>query len=298
MRDFNVDQIKKLWILDLIVRSGSLKKAALQARVTPSAVSQSLANLEKTIGRPLLVRDKGQVTPTPEALAVLQVVRPAFEAFDQLRELSHPSVPKMTWLNFGTYESMAIDILPGLLKSLREKMPNLRLSLRVSRSAQLLTMIRKGELCSAMVAESEEIEKFYSQVVTEDRLGLYVSRRHPIAEMGWRALDECGLGTLASGKEGLPRYFSKFLRQFDSLQPLLVSDSFEILRAAACAGSLVAVLPQRVAERNEDLIEISSYKGRPLRELGRHKILVVSLRSCDPEETDFLAAEAARLCRR
>ena len=63
-RDLNVDQIKKLWVLDLIIQSGSLRKAALQAKVSPSAVSQTLSSLERSIGRPLLVRSKGGVTPT------------------------------------------------------------------------------------------------------------------------------------------------------------------------------------------------------------------------------------------
>ena len=47
----------------------------------------------------------------------------------------------MSWLNFGTYESLAVDIFPGLIHSLREKMPELKLGLRISRTANLLTMV-------------------------------------------------------------------------------------------------------------------------------------------------------------
>jgi DNA-binding transcriptional LysR family regulator len=45
--DLNVDQVRKLWILDLIIQSGSLKGAAARAKISPSAVSQSLTALEK-----------------------------------------------------------------------------------------------------------------------------------------------------------------------------------------------------------------------------------------------------------
>lgn len=293
-RDLNVDQIKKLWILDLIISSGSLKKAALKAHVSPSAVSQTLTGLEHAIGKPLLVRERGRVTPTPEALAILEVIRPAFAAFDRLRDISQIPVPQMSWLNFGTYESIAIDILPGMIQSLKEKMPNLRLGVRISRTANLLTMVRKGELCSALVTEVDDIDRFYSRDVASDRLGLYVSSRHPIAEKGWRAMEEFGVASLAPSKDGLPRYFTKFMKQFDSAKPFLLSDSFETLRAAACGGSVVAVLPERVARRSEGLVEISVYKGRPLRELGRHRIVVLSMLKCDPAETDFLAVEASR----
>lgn len=294
-RDLNVDQIKKLWILDLIIQCGSLKKAALQAKVSPSAISQSLSSLENSMGRPLLIRDRGSVTPTQDALSILDVVRPAFDAFDRLREINNAPLPKLTWLNFGTYESIAIDVLPGLIHGLRQRMPHLRLGLRISRTGNLLTMVRKGELCSALISEVDELNRFYVKEVATDRLGLYVSNRHPIAKLGWQAIEKYGIGSLSPGKDGLPRYFAKFMRQLGAIRPFILSDSFETLRAAAVAGTLVAVLPERVALRSNDLLEIVPAKANAFQEVGRHKICVVSQSNCDPEETDFLAAEASRL---
>lgn len=297
MRDLNVDQIKKLWVLNLIVQTGSLKNAALQAKVSPSAISQTLSSLEKSAGKPLIIRDRGLVEATPEALAILEVVRPAFEAFDALRNLNHTPVPQMTWLNFGTYESMAIDLIPGLVSTLRTKMPQLKLGLRISRTANLLTMVRKGELCSAMIGEIDDIDRFYHQKVYEDRLGLFVSRKHAIAELGWKAVNEYSLGSLSPGKDGLPRYFQRYLRQLDSVKPSILSDSFEALRAAAAAGVIVAILPTHVAKRNDDLIELSPPKGKLLKETGAHGIFVVSQINCDHEEVHFIAEEAQRILR-
>ena len=125
-RDLNVDQIKKLWILDLVIQFGSLKKASLKAKVSPSAISQTLTLLEQSFGKPLLIRERGSVLPTQDAVAILDVVRPALEAFDRLRDLNAAPVPKISWMNFGTYESIAIDLLPGLIHSLRQKLPNLK----------------------------------------------------------------------------------------------------------------------------------------------------------------------------
>lgn len=295
MRDLNVDQIKKLWVLDLIIRSGSLRNAALKAKVSPSAISQSLSSLETSFGKPLLIRERGRITPTQDALSILEVVRPAFEAFDRLRDINHAPTPQMTWLNFGTYESLAIDILPGMLHSLRQKMPHLRLGLRISRTSNLLTMVRKGELCSALITETDDLEKFYVKHVATDRLGVFISNRHPIAEASWKAVSTYGLGSLAPGKGGLPRYFSRYLRRLQGVRPFVLSDSFETLRAAAAAGTLAAVLPSRIAKRIDDLLEITPPKNKFSAEKGEHKILIVSLASCDPAETDFLGNEAARL---
>jgi DNA-binding transcriptional LysR family regulator len=294
MRDLNVDQIKKLWVLDLIIQTGSLKKAALQAKVSPSAISQSLSSLERATGRPLLIRENGSITPTPEALSILEMIRPAFAAFDRLNDAHGAEAPKMSWLNFGTYESIAIDLLPGLIRSLRQQLPSCRLSLRISRTSHLLTMVRKGELCSALITEVDDLERFYVREVVEDRLGLFVAKRHPIAQAGWEALDQFGFGSLTPGKDGLPRYFQKYVRQLETHSPLVLSDSFEALREACLAGVMVAVLPARVANRTEGLMELIPPRGR-MKENGKHKICVVSLANCDREETDFLADQARRI---
>jgi DNA-binding transcriptional LysR family regulator len=297
VRDVNVDQIRKLWILDLVLRHGSLKKAALTAKVSPSAISQSLTSLEKSLGKILLIKAKGSINPTPDALVILDIVRPAFAAFDRLRELNAAPFPKINWINFGTYESIAIDLLPGLLQSLRRKMPNLRLRLRISRTANLLNMIRKGDLCSALITEVDDLEKFYVKQVAEDRLGLYASKGQRISSYGWSAIREFGLGSLAPGPDGLPRYYTRFLRQHNLAKPSILSDSFETLRAAAAAGSVIAILPNRVAKRSDDLIElkVGGATEKSSKETGRHKILIVSQRNCDRQEVDFLAEEATHL---
>jgi DNA-binding transcriptional LysR family regulator len=297
-RDLNVDQIKKLWILDLIIQTGSLKKAALLAKVTPSAVSQALTGLEQAFGKALIIREKGSMRPTLEAQHLLDVIRPAFEAFDKLKDINRQPAPEISWINFGTYESIAVDILPGLIHVFRKKLPQTKLGLRIARTSQLLTMVRKGELCSALIAETDGMERFYSQEVFEDRLGLYVSSRHPIAEAGWDAIEKFGFGSLAPTRDGFPRYYSKFLRQLQPNKPFILCESFETLRSAAAAGSLVAILPQRVGRRTDDLIELHAPKPANLKETGRHRLFVISQLSCDRSETDFLAEETKRLLHR
>lgn len=294
-RDLNVDYIKKLWILDLILQTGSFKKAALQAKVTPSAISQTLTSLEQANGKPLVIRDKGTIFPTAEAQAILSIVRPAFEAFEKLKSLNNIHVPTIAWTNFGTFESMGIEILPGLVNCFREKLPTAKIGVRIARSSQLLTMVRKGELCSALIAESDNLEKFYKREVYEERLGFYVSSQHSISKLGWNAINSIGVGSLAPCKEGLPRYFTKFLKLLHPTKPFVLCESFEILRSAAVAGTLVAILPERIAKRSPDLVEIFPPNSSNFKEQSRHKLYVVSLASCDREETDFLAEEISNL---
>ena len=83
------------------------------------------------------------------------------------------------------------------------------------------------------------------------------------------------------------------MKQLEVAKPLILCESFETLRAAAAAGSIVSVLPNRVAKRNDELVEI--LPPRKMKETGEHKLIVVSQLSCDREETDFIAEETLKL---
>ncbi|MBK7961364.1 MAG: hypothetical protein IPK04_09280 [Bdellovibrionales bacterium] len=83
------------------------------------------------------------------------------------------------------------------------------------------------------------------------------------------------------------------MKNIDHTLNLWFFESFETLRNAAASGVIVSILPKRVADRFDDLIELQPNK--PFNNTGNHKLLVVSQLSCDKEETDFLASESARL---
>lgn len=291
--DLNVDQIKKLWILDLIVQSKSFKAAAARAKISPSAVSQSLSILEKNVGKTLLIREKNNIQPTKEAIDILNIVRPAFNIFDTLNNLEKSTTPKITSLNFGTYESIAIDILPGLINHLKTQIPKLKLGLRISRTDQLLTMLRKGELCSAIITEVDNINSFYKVEIYRDRLGLYISKNYLDNDTLEQILKNYNLGSLASSKSGPPLYYQRFLKKLGKIKLSVISESFEALRAATISGSIISILPQKVALRTNDLREITPSFIKP--ELSEHKIFVIGPKNCDRAEIDFLAAECKKL---
>src|SRR5215475_4949596 len=54
--------------LDVLLSEGSVARAAQRLRLSPSAMSRSLARLRQTTGDPLLVRAGRALVPTPRAL--------------------------------------------------------------------------------------------------------------------------------------------------------------------------------------------------------------------------------------
>jgi DNA-binding transcriptional LysR family regulator len=67
--DFNL-----LLTLDAVLSEGSVARAAKRLRLSPSAMSRSLARLRETTGDPLLVRAGRGLVPTPHAMALREQV--------------------------------------------------------------------------------------------------------------------------------------------------------------------------------------------------------------------------------
>ena len=174
-----IDQLKKLWILDTLVEQGSFAKAAIQAKVTRSAISQTISQLEKAHSKILLIREKGSIKPTPYCLEILAKVRPLLQSLETLKINQPKDVPQMSWLDIGTYESLAVTLLPPLTDILQQKCPGIKLTVKVARSGKLSTMVRRGELCMALIIENDLMEGLTVIPVGEDRLGFFVSASLP-----------------------------------------------------------------------------------------------------------------------
>lgn len=289
-----IEHAKKLWILQHVVETGSLRKAALRARITPSAVSQAITTLEKLVGKPLLVRGGDGIVPTERALEIIREASVALQVLSSFSTLSEEeAAPPISWISFGTYESLAIELLPQLSSRMQEKIPGIKLTLRVARTAALASMVRKGELCAALVSESDCFGGLNCVDIAEDRLGFYAHRKLKPMPLTVDELRKALIGGLAPGSDGLPSYYRKFLDSIlgESFKPMILSDSFEALRATALGGQAICVLPAGlVARQPDELLEVLPSEGS-VRTQGRHRLLLITQESCDPAEVRFLEKE-------
>lgn len=299
MEEINFNQLKRLWNLKLVVETGSIKRAAIKANVTSSAISQSITSLEDSVGRKLLLRKKDQLLPTEYGTHLLRSADSAFGiCMDLQKKMSGTCqvLPKIAWLDFAATESLAVDLLPELMIRLRKQFPGIRLKTKTGRSSDLTKQVKKAELCMAVVEENDFMEDVVAMPIAEDRLGLYGSTQ--LGRMDPKSIvEELGVGTIAPGPDGHALYYSKFLRSLGKgFKPTLVSESYEILRSAACQGSIVALLPTRIAQRRpNELIEISLDPQNSTKKNGHYKIFLISEPGCTPEENIFLSQELQNL---
>jgi len=77
--------------------------------------------------------------------------------------------------------------------------------------------------------------------------------------------------------------------------PSFQSDSFEALLEAAAYGSVVAILPERVARRKGSFMTELTPPAVIQSGAGRHRISLISRQNCDERENAFLAREITGL---
>lgn len=286
----NISELRKLLVLKTIVETGSFRQAARKLNVTPSAISQSVTSLEKSLGKVMLIRDKTSLRITPECAELLERAEDAFEALNSLLGVKKPHLD-IHRLDLGSYESLAMDVLPELMKRLKRDHPKAKINLITARTSTLLQKLRSGELCTALVTETDETKNFRSVLITEDELGLFASADVSANDYSWDELKDIGFASLSPGAEGHALYFQKFLKSLgEDFKAVLLSDSFEVLKNAARSGAAVSILPKRVARKAApDLVELFQRPAGQQLELGKHKILIAFLDQCDDREAEYIA---------
>src|SRR5262249_41510572 len=100
-------KLRELHVLETVVQSGSMARAAAYLGVSQSAVSKSLTEMEHTLGVPLLDRTSHGVEPTACARILLKRSAAIFDELSQgLKEIEHLTDPTSGELKIGTTEPM------------------------------------------------------------------------------------------------------------------------------------------------------------------------------------------------
>jgi DNA-binding transcriptional LysR family regulator len=119
-------RLRDLQLLDAVVRSGSIAKAAGQLNLTQPAASKAVTQLEFAIGVRLLDRNARGVAPTPYGNALL---KRGLAIFDELRQgindIEFLSDSTAGEVRVGCPEATLAGLLPAILEQLGRQYPRL-----------------------------------------------------------------------------------------------------------------------------------------------------------------------------
>lgn len=215
MRESN--RLQEMEVFLAVIDEGSFSAAALQRRMTPSAVSKMMTRLEARLGATLLRRSTRRVQVTDEGLAFARAARGVLEALDQA-EREAGCGPVAGLVRIATSAAYANHILAPILPDLLDRHPELDLELIIGDgvsdmlSQPIDLAIRAGPLPdSSLQARSlgaTRVLTVRAPGAAERRIGFAYPRRDPLwnsAQPRLRTSDGNTLAVLAAAGCGTAR---------------------------------------------------------------------------------------------
>lgn len=238
-----------LFTLEALLTEGSVARAARRLRLSPSAMSRSLARLREATGDPLLVRAGRGLVPTPRALELRDRVRQLVEEAESiLRPAEALDLGRLArTFTVRTSEGFVENFGPHLVARIGEEAPGVRLRF-VQKLDKESGPLRDGtvDLETGVVGKTTGPE-VRTLALFRDRFVGVVRKGHPLSR------GRVTPSRYARGKHiGVSRQGLERGPIDDALEPLglerevvTIVGGFATALALARASDLIASVPER-----------------------------------------------------
>ncbi len=238
--------------LTAVVRTGSFADAARQLGYTASAVSQQIAALERAAQLTLFERDAHSITATPAAEFLADRARDALSTLgaldDDLRGLAAGDVGR---LRLGSFPTASERLLPSGLASYRHDHPAVRVELDEGEPAELVALLRDGELDVAVVYRYDLVPQRWPgglarTPLVAERLILLLPSGHRLAAAPSLTLRDVADETWVRTREGSSgaTCLDRICAEADIVPQVSVrSNDYDVIREFVRTGLGIALVP-------------------------------------------------------
>jgi LysR family hydrogen peroxide-inducible transcriptional activator len=145
--------LKHLRYFEVLATHGHFRRAAEACAISQPALSLQMKELEDILGAPLIERSSRQVRLTGLGETFAERARTILRAVDELGSLARASgEPLSGQVRLGVIATVAPYLLPGAIKALGERFPDLDLRPREAITRRLIGDLMAGRLDAAVVA--------------------------------------------------------------------------------------------------------------------------------------------------
>ena len=162
---------------------GSLTRAAAELGVTQSAVSHMIGALEEELGFSLLKRGRSGARATAEGERVLPAIRGMLNSREQLEQTA-AAIRGLDCgtVRIGTFTSVAVHWLPGMIKRFQADYPNVELKLMNGDYHDVEQWLADGSCDLGFIALPTK-QRGKATALLEDRLLAVVPKDHRLASL-------------------------------------------------------------------------------------------------------------------
>lgn len=277
-----------------VVRAGSIRKAAEQLHVVPTAVNRQILNLEEALGAPLFERIHNSLKLTPVGEIVLAHARSTLRDFDAVRQ----RIEEVRGLREGaaslaTTAGLAGAFLPTVAQRFRAAHPGIRLSLLDLPIAAVLRSVRDGETDLGLAYDVPDSEGLRTLFTSEWPIGAVVPPGHPLTAQASTVLSECVGHPLILPAPTLslrPILDGAFRRSAISVAPVIETTSTALMRRLVAQGAGITLLNRLDIDEDQ---RAGALVFVPLRDAGLspQTLQLVTRAGAEPEPAATLLAQ-------
>ncbi len=232
-------------IFDAVVKHESFLRASEVLRISPSAISHSIAKLEDTIGFPLFVRNKRGVKLTDGGEELLPYIRTILNDVENLKQrVAQLNGLEKGTVKIGTINSVCVSWLPDIIRSFAGLYPEIAIEIFQGGYDEVSTWLQSGTVdigfLSLSRASSLQVAPIY-----KDPLMCIVPKNFATANAGYITCDDIQNQNFVHQREGYDTETSEFI----SKHGLTVRTPFHIvddqsLIAMVESGFGVCIMPE------------------------------------------------------
>lgn len=229
-------------------------RAADACHVSQPTLSVAIKKVEQQIGAPLFERGASEIRTTPLGELIVTQIKRVLDETLRLDEIATQSRdPLKGPLRVGVIYTIAPYLLPALIPVLHKLAPDMPLFLREDFTANLIPMLKEGELDVLVLALPVDVPGIVAQRVYEEPFRVVVPAAHEWADRKSVRNDELDgqqLLLLGSGNcfrdqvlEACPR-----LQRAEGMSGSIEGSSLETIRHMVASGAGIAVMPSSAAD--------------------------------------------------
>lgn len=259
--------VRQLEAFRAVMAAGTVTRAAEAMNISQPAVSQLIAQLERSCGFALFARDTGRLQPTREAEALLAEVQQLFTGVQRVARVA-TALRELNWgvLNLGSFPAMAKRVLPEIIAGYCRGRPDVRFRIESMRSRSLIDAIASQHVdlgLSIIPGDREMVESRHLHALPAVCIlprGHRLARRKTID-----AADLAGERFVSLGRQDYSRVFIDKI--FDDAQiprsMQVETGQSEVAYSLVASGAGVSVIdPMTVHDHRDDRVVVRPFTPR------------------------------------
>jgi DNA-binding transcriptional LysR family regulator len=250
MRDLDLTSLR---LFVTVCETGNIARASERASIVGSAISKRLAQLEDTVGTPLLARKRHGVVPTPAGQTLLEHARSMLDSAARIeRDMQGYAAGVRGHVRIlasvsAMSESLADDVAAFL------QMPghgNIQVDMEERVSPEIVRGVRDGTASVGVCWNAADLGQLQSRLYRSDNLCMVVPTAHPLASRKTLRFadtldyEHVSLSVNSAVQVMLQREAAQLGR---TLVHRVIVANFEAALRVVRAGLAISVVPQEVA---------------------------------------------------